>query len=52
MSFSGRGIAFCADVAHAHSLARVLNEHGITALAVDGEMKKEVGTVEMNGPGR
>ncbi|CAN0467887.1 unnamed protein product, partial [Scytosiphon promiscuus] len=39
--FSGRGIAFCADVAHAHSLARVLNEHGITALVLDGKMKKE-----------
>lgn len=37
-----RGIAFCADVRHAHDLARVLNDHDITAMAVDGGMSKEV----------
>eukprot|EP00752_Nemacystus_decipiens_P011421 g10142.t1 len=36
-----RGIAFCADVRHAHDLARVLNEHDITAMAVDGGMSKK-----------
>ncbi|CAM9553539.1 unnamed protein product, partial [Hapterophycus canaliculatus] len=35
-----RGIAFCADVRHAHDLARVLNDHNITAMAVDGGMNK------------
>ncbi|CAN0032178.1 unnamed protein product, partial [Choristocarpus tenellus] len=38
-----RGIAFCVDVQHAHDLARVLNDHGISALAIDGKMSKEVG---------
>lgn len=37
-----RGIAFCADVRHAHDLASVFNHHGISALAVDGGMSKEV----------
>eukprot|EP00903_Cladosiphon_okamuranus_P009024 g8630.t2 len=36
-----RGIAFCADVRHAHDLARVLNEHNISAMAVDGGMSKK-----------
>lgn len=39
-----RGIAFCADVRHAHDLARVLNDHNITAMAVDGGMNKKVGS--------
>ncbi|CAM9244149.1 unnamed protein product [Ectocarpus sp. 8 AP-2014] len=38
---SPRGIAFCADVRHAHDLARVLNEHNISAMAVDGGMNKK-----------
>ncbi|CAM9313505.1 unnamed protein product [Ectocarpus fasciculatus] len=38
---SPRGIAFCADVRHAHDLARVLNEHNISAMAIDGGMNKK-----------
>lgn len=38
-----RSIAFCADVRHAHDLAGVLNEHGISTLAVDGRMSNQVG---------
>ncbi|CAM9783647.1 unnamed protein product [Pylaiella littoralis] len=38
---SPRGIAFCADVRHAHDLAHVLNDHNITAMAVDGGMNKK-----------